>query len=624
MALTSYISNVLGKGHFVASIARSLVLLVILFFYIYTIASHFQLQIYPFEDRAISLNSFFLAYIVTEYLDHLIVTIATIVWLSLSSAEKKIKILTFLAYAVICIAGAILEIGRGATISINILLKITAVTAVPVIISLLIYQRTADKKGLNYDFGLLVNYSSLLGIALGIIGIIIILLPFFGISESSLLLPNYMYHIFLFFSIFSPLLLALLILCVPVKFLTHFALQRVFKAKKDRIHLHYASNITLTKKTAFMFLLFFTVLSSIIALIPHLPAINPDNQQIGVDTDYYIRWVTPLIDSTNIQEFLAQAFVEQPPRFGGDRPFTLIFLFAIATIVHDANLFYLFERLPVILAPALVLAVYFLTREISSKDDVAPLLASFITAVSFHTLIGIYAGFYANWLALIIGYSSFVFLFRFLRKPSKPNLLLYSTLLILTLLSHIHTWSTIVTVMAIFLIVMLSLNYYHRKRIIILLLIVISSIIIDVGRATLLGTSTGIELNIEQAQQRAGLSQFVNRWENLAHTVQIFVGGQLNNFIIFVLGLYWLSYSNLREVATIFLMIFLSLGVIPFLFSDYTIQNRVFYDIPFQIPASIALSYIIKKQPNGLIILMPICIWLAALSARSVANFYQI
>jgi hypothetical protein len=30
-------------------------------------------------------------------------------------------------------------------------------------------------------------------------------------------------------------------------------------------------------------------------------------------------------------------------------------------------------------------------------------------AVSIHTLVGIYAGFYANWLALIVGYISLVF-----------------------------------------------------------------------------------------------------------------------------------------------------------------------------------------------------------------------
>jgi hypothetical protein len=605
------------------SVVRSLILLVILFFYIYTVASNFQLQIYPFEDRAISLASFFTTYIVNEYLDHVIITVATIVWLTLTSSEKKIKTATFLAYMVICFAGTILEVGTGATMGIHLFLGITALAAVPAIIALLIYQRITTKV-VNNDMMLLVNYSSLLGIAFGIIGIIIMSLPFFGVSENSLPIPNYMYHVFLFLSVFAPFLLALLIMCAPVKILTNLVFQKVFKGKTNRIHCRFAYNITVGKKSRFIFLLFSMVLSSIIALIPHLPAINPDNQQIGVDTDYYIRWIAPLMNSTDIQGFLGQAFVEQPPRFNGDRPFTLFFLFTIATIVRDPGLFYLFERLPIVFGPVLVLVVYFLTRELSSKDDVAPLLASFITAVSFHTLIGIYAGFYANWLALIIGYSSFVFLFRFLKKPSKLNLVLYSNLLILTLLSHTHTWSMLAIVMAIFLVVMLALNYYHRKRIVLLLLIVVSSVIIDVGRAALLGTTTGFELNIEQATQNAGPSNFVNRWENLTHTVQVFVGGQLSNSIVFLLGLYWLFYSNLREVATIYIMIFLSLGIIPFLFGDYTIQSRVFHNIPFQIPAAIGLSYIIRKQPNGLITLLPICIWLAALSARSVANFYQI
>jgi asparagine N-glycosylation enzyme membrane subunit Stt3 len=68
------------------------------------------------------------------------------------------------------------------------------------------------------------------------------------------------------------------------------------------------------------------------------------------------------------------------------------------------------EYIPIILAPTLVIVVYFVTRELIPNNDIAALLASFLTAVSSHTLIGIYAGFYANWLALTIGYLSFVFL----------------------------------------------------------------------------------------------------------------------------------------------------------------------------------------------------------------------
>src|SRR5215210_4294238 len=153
----------MGKGHSGMSIARSLILLAILFFYIYTVASNFQVQIYPFEDRAISLASFFRAYVINEYLDHVIITVATIVWLALSRAEVKLKTVILLAWAVIWLAGAILEVGGGAAISIKILLDVSAVTALPVIMSLLIYQRVAIRKDIDNDMDLLVNYSSLLG-----------------------------------------------------------------------------------------------------------------------------------------------------------------------------------------------------------------------------------------------------------------------------------------------------------------------------------------------------------------------------------------------------------------------------------------------------------------------------
>ena len=109
-------------------------------------------------------------------------------------------------------------------------------------------------------------------------------------------------------------------------------------------------------------------------------------------------------------------------------------------------------------------------------------MASFLTAISFHTLIGIYAGFYANWFALIIGYLSFVFLIKFLKKPSKLNLIVYSTLIILLPFSHVYTWTVLIIVMGIFLAVMLKFNYYSRKSIILLLLVILSSVVIDAAR----------------------------------------------------------------------------------------------------------------------------------------------
>ena len=179
-------------------------------------------------------------------------------------------------------------------------------------------------------------------------------------------------------------------------------------------------------------------------------------------------------------------------------------------------------------------------------------------------------------------------------------------------------------VTAIFLAAMLKLSYYSKKSIILLLLVVLSSVVIDVARMTITGSVSGIEEQIKIASLTGvGLTQFALRWSNLIDTTQNYYGSQFSNFIILVLGLYWLFRCDLRQPSTILLIIFLSMGIVPLFFGDWLVQSRVLYNIPLQIPAAFGLAYI-KKQANGTIILLPICIWLIAISIRAVSNFYLI
>ena len=100
----------------------------------------------------------------------------------------------------------------------------------------------------------------------------------------------------------------------------------------------------------------------------------------------------------------------------------------------------------------------------------------------------------------------------------------------------------------------------------------------------------------------------------------VFFGGMFGNSLILILGLYWLLRSNFREPSNIFLSIFLSIGIIPISFGDGVVQARVFYEIPFQIPGAIALTYIMTR-PNSIIICVPFFIWLIAVSIINVSNF---
>ena len=593
------IAKVLGHGNPPALIISCAVLALTLFFYIFTVGSYFHIDVYPLENRA-TYPAPFDAYVVDRYTDHLIIVLGTILWLALSVIGKERIVLSSI-YG----ASALIATLYGA-----ILLEIIALLSVPIIISFMIYNRFALKKILNYSANVSLNYVAIGAISIGLISFVISIAPLFSIPPKSIPVHDYMYDIFLLISSISPALVFILILFSPAKLLIKkFTIGEKIKETDS------SSNV-IKRRTKTLYLLLFMLLSVALALIPHYPTINSDNHQVGSDSLDYVNTLTRLAQSSTPQEFIKQVFTAP---LSGDRPFTMLFLHMISKII-PTDLFYIVDHLPIILGPALVLAVFFLTRELTSNDTTS-LLASFITAVSFHTLNGIYSGIYANWIALIIGYLSFVFLIRFLKTPSKTNLVSYSALMIILLFSHVYTWTILTLTMSIFLVAMFKINRYERKSIIVLSLIVILSIVIDVVRSVMTGFSGGIESDIVLANKGAGTSQLVLLWSNLTDTIQNYAGGQYSNFIIFTLGLYWLFRANSRKLSSVFLAIFLSVGVLPLLFGDNVIQSRALYDIPFQIPAAIALTYMKKKQ-NGSLIISSLCVWLLVISIRTVSNFY--
>ena len=119
---------------------------------------------------------------------------------------------------------------------------------------------------------------------------------------------------------------------------------------------------------------------------------------------------------------------------------------------------------------------------------------------------------------------------------------------------------------------------------------------VDIAKVLLTGSSGGLEQDIEIAQRGLGIEQFNLRWEILNATMYHGLGGVFSNFIILLLGLFWVLKSNMRKPYTVFLIIFLSAGIVPLFFGNWTIQTRIVYDMPFEIPAAISLYYISKRS----------------------------
>jgi len=192
----------------------------------------------------------------------------------------------------------------------------------------------------------------------------------------------------------------------------------------------------------------------------------------------------------------------------------------------------------------------------------------------------------------------------------------------LLVFAHVYTWSVFLIVTTIFLAVMLKLNYYSRKNIILLLSILFVSIIVDIAKVAIIGSSSGIVKDVLIAGGGGiGLKEFALRWSNLIDIVQNWYGTQFSNFIILTLGVFWLWFSNFKRQVNIFIVIFLSIGLATLFFGSALVQGRILYDIPFQIPAALSLTYI-KKQPGGTLVFLAICILLVSISIRTVMNFH--
>jgi hypothetical protein len=613
----------------VSSILSGVAFTIYISFYLYFVGSFFRITIYPLINRTI-VYTVFEEHIINQHLDYIIITIATASWFLLSVNNRAIRYYFSIAY------------GAGITFALispdAIVFDIITLLSLPLISSVMLYYyyRKGQKNVLNFNAKLTLRYISLAVIAISAIGIVlpvldVFLIPNFDLSAEN----NPANELFLLLSSFSNIYIFLLVFCLGVKVLYREVLRLLKLDLKEDIPQTlsdaYEQN-RLKTQTKIGFLILAMILSIVLALIPQHPLINKDNQLIGSDTPSYVTWIGELAKSKNVSDVVYQAFVSQGNN--GDRPLSLIFLF----LVYQVAGLEVIEHFPIILGPGIVLAFYLLTLELTRNEKIA-LIAAFFGAVSLHTLIGIYGSLYANWLGLIVGYISIAFLFRYLRSGRLSDIVVFSILLIGVLFTHVYTWTVLAAVSGTFLVVMLLVvlwnkkkkrdknsnisNHFTKRRIIWLLVAILLSIVVDVTRVSLTSSSGGVEQDIQLAGTNFGLEQFNMRWRILHATAHESFGGVFSNFIILILALFWVLKSNMRNPGTVFLMIFLSVGLLPLYIGSLTLQTRLFYDIPFEIPAAIALYYI-STRSGSMLVTVAACTWLVAVSLVTVMNYYLI
>lgn len=598
----------LGKGEANRiSIVSSLILALMVVFYLFNVGSFFELDIYYLEERTTIHDAFSNKYIISKQVDELILFCAFGLLLILSVKQRNMKLGLGCVFVVL--------LGIGLVYSFNIITAVSLLS-IPIIGLIFVLQKYFLKDKVSIETSLLLlNY-----LCVGIIVLALLSITLSLISlrlDQAITVRDYFIESFILLSRFSPLFMFMLIFSAPLRYIMSEVFSKV--VRRDNISILNYRRITpasISRSHRILAIGVCITFSVLITLVPHL---GQENRLIGVDTVYYVSWIQELRQSQNIDDFLNQINFEIN---SGDRPLSMIFLFFITLPSSNDGLgMYIEYLVPSILAPLLTIAIYYLTREIS-RNEVAAILSAFLTAVSFQVVIGIYAGFYANWISLIFGYFSLVYLFRSLENPRKMNLILFGGLLVMVMFAHVYTYTVFVLFISIFLLVLLALKRYKRQRVLILFVIVGSTVILDIFRTLDNPSMTGLESDLSVAERTgSGLSQFSYRWDNLVRAVQVFLGGAYSNILIIGLALYAAVALYSKSNYALFVAVFLSLGILPLFFGERDLMSRVLYDIPFQIPVAFTLLWIVQSSRAMFFIVPCIFVSLTAVAIYMLSNF---
>jgi hypothetical protein len=220
--------------------------------------------------------------------------------------------------------------------------------------------------------------------------------------------------------------------------------------------------------------------------------------------------------------------------------------------------------------------------------------------------VGIFAGVYANWLALGLVLTFWTLLLKVWQNPSQSLILITVITSFLILITHPWTWAIILASLAAYLMFNLILHRSgnsdssqkitgNKSTLIILginfVLLVILLAVFSSGEFIRLSTEVLAAMNIKYLTQFLGV---------ITYSLQFYVGGFLANTIIItlcILGL--LTINNLKKQ---FYRLFISLLVIafiPLLLLDSWWQWRLLYMIPYHIPATLFIFYTLEASKKS-------------------------
>jgi hypothetical protein len=320
------------------------------------------------------------------------------------------------------------------------------------------------------------------------------------------------------------------------------------------------------------------VVSILLVFIPYRPDLNPTGALVGIDSPLYVSWIGQML-ARPLPQALQYSFVEG---LEGSRPFLLIPMYLLASA--GASPSQIIQYLPMLFAPALTVSTYVFVRYGHGSSNVAG-LTSLFTSVSFYSTVGLWGGYYANWLALILVYLFMTSLLIFSKAPRSSSYVAMYFLSIALFLTHPWTWVLVAAVALVFAITLWRETHesIHARSII---GIMASGVILDVAKSWIFATRT-VTLDIA-TKSPAGMGSLLGFWNNLVEALLFTHGGLMADWLVLGLGLLAVFLLRFRDPFERLLFLWVAVPSIPFLVLDSYSQARILYDFPIPVLTSLA------------------------------------
>jgi len=268
----------------------------------------------------------------------------------------------------------------------------------------------------------------------------------------------------------------------------------------------------------------------------------------------------------------------------GSRPLLLLLVYSVSLTGISPAL--VIEFLPVVLSPLLSLSTFVFAKVGFGSREIAG-LTSLLTPVSFYTTVGLWGGYYANWLALIFAYLFLASLLIYLRSPS---LLIFAIVWLLSLamfLAHPWTWALIALACLVFGFV--EWRETRNKSVLGSILgIIATGIVLDIVKSLIFSTRS-VGTDVAGTFATAGLAQLTNSWSNLVEALILTHSGLLANWLLLAAGMLAALGLRWKVGSERLLIVWVIVSSVPFLFMDSYHQARILYDLPIPALASVMI-----------------------------------